>query len=182
MGWGDGLGWVLWEVPPPHLPPGPLLHPRCRRGPSVRSRVCGGGLIGNSLSADGRQRGNFLFFSSCEPSKQNTTMGMWMCAHRGPWRIGPGTEFAVKINKNVQYVGVLEGWRRVESQQRAIYQEGSWANDSAEMLKEMQKKILPLTGSNQGKKGPMCKISSFCVSSFLFIQKMRKALLPFSGK
>lgn len=79
-GRGDGVGWggCSGKRTPPAL-----VRPRCRRGPSVRSRVCGGGLIGNSLSADGRRRGKFFCcFFSCEPSKQNTAMEMWMCAPR----------------------------------------------------------------------------------------------------
>lgn len=57
MGRGAGVGALGSTAPPPAL-----VRPQCRRGPSVRSRVCSDGLIGNSLSADGRRRGKFFCF------------------------------------------------------------------------------------------------------------------------
>lgn len=61
-----------------------------------------------------RQRANWEFPERrretegklCLPSKTRRGCG---CERRGPSRTGPGTELAEKINKNVQYVGVLDG-------------------------------------------------------------------------
>lgn len=57
---------------------------------------------------DGGETFLVFFLGSCESSKENIAMGMWMCAPRAiaNWT---GDRIRNENKQNVQYVGVSEG-------------------------------------------------------------------------